>query len=493
MSRTDIGPRPVATERSLDLGRPLVAERLLGTERLLDTERSLGTERPVARQDADRTSAASVAAARRRSRRALRATPHGIFASLAVRNYRWFFFGMLLSNIGLWMFRVAQDWLVLTQLTQHSSLALGTITGLQFLPILLLSAYGGAVADRFDQRKLLMVTQTAAGLVALVQAALVLTGTVQLWHVYVLATLGGVVASFDNPARQAFVSELVPEPYLVNAVGLNATTFNASRLLGPGLAGLMIGVWGVGPAILVNAISYAATLVALVVMDPADLHRSPKTRGRGSVRAGLAYVWRRPDILLVMFMVFMLGTFGLNFQVTNALMATQVFRVGPEQYGLMGTVMGVGTLGAALMAASRKEPRMVVLVGALGGFTLGMVGLTVAPSYLVYIAVLILVGLTSLTVMTSANATVQLSVDPAMRGRVMALYMMVFMGGTPIGAPLIGWVGAQFGARATLGVGAVATGLATLAAVWVLVRARRGAPGPDEVAPGAADRGTMAA
>ncbi|MEA5153388.1 MFS transporter [Raineyella sp.] len=427
------------------------------------------------------------------ARRTVSATPHGIFASLHLRNYRLFFFGMLLSNIGLWMFRVAQDWLVLTQLTQHSSLALGTITGLQFLPILLLSAYGGAIADRFDQRKLLMVTQTAAGLVALVQALLVLTGTVQLWHVYLLATLGGVVAAFDNPARQAFVSELVPEAYLVNAVGLNATTFNASRLLGPGLAGLMIGVWGVGPAILVNAISYAATLIALVAMDPADLHRAPRTNGRGSVREGLAYVRRRPDILLVMFMVFMLGTFGLNFQVTNALMATQVFHVGPAEYGLMGTLMGVGTLGAALMAASRKRPRMMVLVGALGGFTVGMAGLTVAPSYAVYLGLLVLVGVTSLTVMTSANATIQLSVDPAMRGRVMALYMMVFMGGTPVGAPLIGWVGAQFGARATLGAGAVATGIATLAALWVLLRSRRdgaGADGPQHDRP---DRDTMTA
>lgn len=399
--------------------------------------------------------------------------PHGLFASLHLRNYRLYFFGMLLSNIGLWMFRVAQDWLVLTILTDHSSVALGTTTGLQFLPILLLSAYTGAVADRFDKRKVLMVTQTLLGIVALVQAGLVLTGTVQLWHVYVLATVGGIVTAFDNPARQAFVSEMVPDPYLVNAVGLNSTTFNASRLIGPGLAGLTIGAWGVGPAMLINAISYAATLAALVMMDPGRLRWAPKTRGKGSVKAGLAYVARRPDILLVMFMVFMLGTFGLNFQVTNALMATKVFHVGPEQYGLMGTVMGVGTLVAALMAANRKTPRMIVLVIALAGFTVGMVGLALAPSYLVYVLLLAVVGLASLTMMTSANATVQLSTEPEMRGRVMALYMMVFMGGTPIGAPLIGWIGAAFGARATLGVGALATGLAVIAAVVVLVRHNR--------------------
>lgn len=399
--------------------------------------------------------------------------PRGIFASLGVRNYRLYFFGALLSNIGLWMFRIAQDWLVLTILTDNSSIALGTITGLQFLPILLLSAWTGALADRFDRRKLMMVTQAMLGSVALVQALLVITGAVELWHVYVLATLSGVASAFDAPVRQAFVSEMVPDSYLANAVGLNATTFNASRLVGPGIAGLTIGAWGVGPAILFNALSYAATMLALAAMDPDHLRPAPRTRGRGSVRAGLAYVSRRPQIMLVMFMIFMLGTFGLNFQVTNALMATQVFDVGPEEFGLMGTVMGAGTLVAALMAANRKQPRLVVLVGALAGFTLGMVGLALAPSYAVYVVLLAFVGLASLTVMTSANVTVQLSTEPQMRGRVMALYMMLFMGGTPIGAPLIGWVGEVFGARATLAVGAMATGLAVLAALAVVLRARR--------------------
>lgn len=399
--------------------------------------------------------------------------PRGLFASLSLRNYRLYFFGALLSNVGLWMFRVAQDWLVLTILTDHSSLALGTITGLQFLPILLLSAWTGAIADRFDRRRLMMITQSLLGLVALVQAVLVITGAVQLWQVYVLAVMSGLVTAFDNPARQAFVSEMVPDSYLVNAVGLNSTTFNASRLVGPGIAGLTIGAWGVGPAILFNALSYAATVAALLAMDPARLRSAPHTRGKGSVRAGLSYVARRPDILLVLFMVFMLGTFGLNFQVTNALMATQVFAVGPEEFGLMGTVMGLGTLVAALMAANRKRPRISVLVGGLAGFTAGMVGLALSPSYVVYVVLLAFVGLSSLTVMTSANATVQLSTEPQMRGRVMALYMMVFMGGTPIGAPLIGWIGAAFGARATLLAGALATGFAVVAAVLVLLRARR--------------------
>lgn len=421
--------------------------------------------------------------------------PRGTFASLSVRNYRLYFFGALLSNVGLWMFRVAQDWLVLTELTDHSSIALGTITGLQFLPILLFSAWAGALADRFDRRKLMMLTQSILGAVALVQALLVISGAVELWHVYVLATLSGIASAFDAPVRQAFVSEMVPDSYLVNAVGLNSTTFNASRLVGPGVAGLTIGAWGVGPAILFNALSYAATVLALASMDPDRLRPAPRTRGRGSVRAGLAYVAGRPQIMLVMFMVFMLGTFGLNFQVTNALMATQVFAVGPEEFGLMGTVMGAGTLVAALVAANRKQPRTSVLIGALGAFTLGMVGLALAPSYAVYVVLLALVGLASLTVMTSANVTVQLSTEPAMRGRVMALYMMVFMGGTPIGAPLIGWIGAMFGARATLAVGAMATGLAVLTALVVLLRVRRRVERSDAVQAGqpALADGTMAA
>ncbi len=400
--------------------------------------------------------------------------PRGLFAALTLFNYRHFFFGALLSNIGLWMFRVAQDWLVLTVLTDNSAVQLGLITGLQFLPILLLTAYAGAVADRFDKRRMLMVTQTGLGLVALVQAILVLTGTVELWHVYVLASLSGVATAFDAPARQSFVSEMVPESHLVNAVGLNSTSFNMSRLLGPGLAGLIIGAWGVGPAILINALSYLAMLLALARMDPARLRPAPRSMGRGgSVRAGLAYVSKRPDIMLVLFIVFMLGTFGLNFQVTNALMATEVFRVGPEGYGLMGTVQGIGTLAGALIAANRKKPRMMVLVGALAGFTVGMVGLALSPTYALYLVLLIVVGVTALTVMTSANATVQLSTDPMMRGRVMALYMLVFMGGTPIGAPVVGWVGEMFGARATLGAGAAATGLAVVAAIVVLARMRR--------------------
>lgn len=394
----------------------------------------------------------------------------GLFSSLYVRNYRLFFFGMLVSNIGLWMFRIAQDWLVLTELTARSSSSLGLITGLQFLPVLLFSAYAGGLVDRFDKRKLLMITQLSAFGVAVAQAALVVTGMVQLVHVMVLAFASGAVTAVDNPARQAFVSEMVGDTDLTNAVGLNSTQFNASRLIGPGLAGLLIGVAGVGPAFVINAASYLATLFALVAMNTGELHPAPRRRGRGSVREGISYVRTRPDIMLVMFALFMLATFGLNFQVTNLLMANDIFHTGPERFGLMGTVQAIGTVTGAILAAARRSPSLKVIVLALAGFCLGMGVMTVLSSYWVYLVFLVWVGFCALTVLTSANAYLQLSVPPGIRGRVMSLYLMVAMGGTPLGAPIIGWLGDAFGARATVLVGAIGTGVAVLVAVVALHR-----------------------
>lgn len=396
-----------------------------------------------------------------------------LFASLSVRNYRLFFIGGLVSNTGTWMARVAQDWLVLTELTNHSSAALGIVTGLQFAPIALLAPLTGAVADRFPRRRILLVTNLTAGTLATILAVLTLTGVVQLWHVYVLATLLGASAAFDAPARQAFASEMVPGDLLTNAVGLNSTSFNAARLLGPGVAGLTIAAWGVGPALALNALSFVGPTIALLRMDPAELRAAPLRRGRGAIREGLAYVRGRPDLMTIMFIVFMLGTFGLNFQLTNALMATEVFGVGAEAYGLLGTVQAIGTLGAALVAARRRRPRLRLILGALAAFSLVTVGLSAAPIYWVYAALLVPVGLAALTVMTAANALVQLTTEPSMRGRVMALYMAIFMGGTPLGAPAIGWVGEVWGPRWTLLVGAIATGI-TVAVVVVFVLVQRG-------------------
>lgn len=396
-----------------------------------------------------------------------------LFASLRVRNYRLFALGALVSNVGGWMAMVAQDWLVLTELTAGSASALGLVAGLQFVPVALFAPLAGAFADRFDKRKVLLVTQSAAALTAVALFVLIVTGAVRLWQVFILAALLGTILAFDNPSRQAFVSEMVPPELLPNAIGLNSASFNAARLIGPGLAGILIGAFGVAPAVAINALTYAAVIGALLLMRTTELDRTPRAPGKRAVRDGLAYVRRRPDILLIMFIVFMLGTFGLNFPITNALMATQIFGKGAEAYGLLGSVMAVGSLAAALLAARRTKPSLRVLLGSLAGFSVFTTVLAFSPSYPVYAVLLVPVGLTAMTVLPSANSMVQLSTEPEYRGRVMAVYMAIFLGGTPIGAPLVGWVGDAWGARWTLLVGSIATGLTCLlAGAYLLLHER---------------------
>jgi MFS family permease len=395
-----------------------------------------------------------------------------LFASLGIRNYRLFFFGGLVSNIGTWMARVAQDWLVLTILTDRSATALGLTTALQFLPMALLAGQAGAAADRFDKRRLLQITQASMLVTGLALAVLVLTGAVALWHVYLLSGLAGVGAAFDGPARQAYAPEMVPRRLIPNAVGLNTTSFNAARLIGPAAAGLMIAWWGVGPALVVNAVSFVPVIWALALQDPAQLHPSERIRVAHPVRDGLAYVRRSPRIMLLMFTVFMLGTFGMNFQITNALMATAVFGVGSEEFGFLGTAMAIGSLSAGLIAAKRANPRMRTVVTAMTGFGVCAAGLTFAPNIWFYAACLVPTGFFALTAMTVANASVQLATPPALRGRVLALYMAIFIGGTPIGSPLLGWVGDALGARWTLGIGFVSAFLAVAVVVLSVWRSK---------------------
>jgi MFS family permease len=392
------------------------------------------------------------------------------FSSLSIYNYRVFAAGALISNTGTWMGRVAQDWLVLTQLTPHSSVALGIVTGLQFAPLALFAPVSGMIADRFPKRRILFATQSALALTSLLTGVLVVTGAVQLWHIFALAFIQGVAAALDNPARQTFVSEMVPHESLSNAVGLNSASFNAGRLIGPGVAGLVIAAFGTGPAFFVNTLSFVAVLFALARMRGGELHITPPHRGKGQIREGLRYVRGRPDIILIMALVFVLGTFGMNFQMTTALMATAVFHKGAGAYGLLGSIMAIGSLSAALASARRPYPRLRVLLVAFAAFAVTSAVLALAPSYQWFAVLLIPVGLTALTVLTTANSMVQLSVAPALRGRVMALYMAVFMGGTPLGSPLIGWIGSAWGPRWTILVGSIATGLAVLAAMLYLVR-----------------------
>lgn len=381
------------------------------------------------------------------------------FHSLSVRNYRIFAAGGIVSNTGTWMGRVAQDWLVLTILTDHSAVALGTVTGLQFLPFLLLAPWAGMIADRFPKRQILLVSQTALLVTALALAVLTGLGVVELWHVYALALAQGVATAIDNPARQAFVSEMVDQDKISNAVALNSASFNLGRLVGPGLAGLLIAWFGVAPALFVNAASFVFVIVALLMMNVSELTPAPQARGKGQIREGLRYVRGRPDIVLIMFLVFVLGTFGMNFQVTMALMATMVYDKGPGEYGILGSIMAIGSLTAALLSARRAQPRLRVLLAALAGFTVVTGLLAVAPTYELFAVLLVPTGLTALTALTTANAMVQTSVDPAVRGRVMALYMAIFLGGTPFGAPIIGWIGDIFGPRWTIAIGTIMVGL----------------------------------
>jgi MFS family permease len=366
------------------------------------------------------------------------------------------------------MGRVAQDWLVLTELTDHSSAALGIVTGLQFLPFLLLAPWAGMIADRFPKRRTLLVTQSALAVSSLVLGALVVTHTAELWMVYAIALFSGVATALDNPARQSFVSEMVPRDRLANAVALNSASFNAGRLIGPGIAGLAIAVFNTGVALLLNTTTFVAVLVALVLLRTSELRPAPVSRGRGAVKDGLRYVRGRPDLVLVMALVFVLGTFGMNFQITTALMATQEFGKGPTEFGLLGSIMAIGSLAAALLSARRARPRLRHLLTALVGFVAATGLAAAAPTYTLFALALVPVGLSALTALTTANAMVQLRVEPYMRGRVMALYMAIFMGGTPVGAPIIGWVGDVLGARWTIAIGTVAVAVAlTGVSVWL--------------------------
>ncbi len=399
------------------------------------------------------------------------------FRSLSNHNYRLYASGAVVSNVGTWMQRVAQDWLVL-QLTNNNGTALGITTGLQFLPILLLSPYAGLIADRFPKRQLLQVTQLMLAVPALALGVLALTGVAESWHVYVLAFVFGIGSAFDAPARQSFVSEIVGPDDLTNAVGLNSASFNLARMIGPALAGVLIAAFGsgvpaTGAVIMLNALSYGAVILSLQRMRERDLRPAKReSRHKGMIAEGVRYTLSRPDLMLILTIVFFAGTFGLNFQITSAMMATEVFDKGASEYGLLGTTLAIGSLSGALLAARRVRIRHRLVILAALAFGVAEIAAGVMPSYLTFALWTPVLGLASLTMITSANATFQMSVAPAMRGRVMALYMMVFMGGTPLGAPIIGWVGEMFGARWTLVGGGLATIAGTLVAVLVYSRAK---------------------
>lgn len=374
----------------------------------------------------------------------------GMFRALRVHNFRLYVCANLVSQTGTWMQRIGQDWLVL-QLSGSSGVALGLITALQFGPTLVFSFYGGVLADRYDKRRMLMVTQAVMGMLALVLAVLVVTGGIALWHVFALALGLGVVSALDTPARQSFVSEMVGSAYLTNAVSLNSTVFNGARLVGPAVAGGLIAVSGgdTAPAFFVNAASFGATIVALALMRDAELqHSAPVARARGQLRDALDYTRAHPDLQLAMLLAFVVGTFGFNSQITIALMAREVFGLGAGAFGLLSTMFAVGSLSGALLSTRRSHrplQRFLLLAAIAFGVLTAISGLM--PAAWSYAVLLVPSGAAGLVFSVACNSFVQLGVEPQLRGRILALYFMCFMGGTPLGAPAIGWVSERLGAR----------------------------------------------
>jgi MFS family permease len=381
----------------------------------------------------------------------------GAFRSLRNRNYRLWAAGALVSNIGTWMQRIAQDWLVLTELTHRNATAVGIVTALQFAPQILLLPLTGHAADHLDRRKVLMATQAGMGALAFGLGLLTIAGLVQLWHVYVFAGLLGCATAFDSPARHVFVAELVGDADLPNAVALNSTSFNIARMIGPALAGGLIAEVGTGPSFLINAASSLVVVFTLTLLRDDDLHRDhAATATRGGLLASFSYVRARPELRVLFLMLFLFCTFGLNFPVFISAMSVKVFHTGAREYGILTASIAVGSIAGALLAARRDKPHMKFLIGGSALFGAGLALAAIMPDYRLFGIALVLVGVAAQTITTSATGLVQLSTDRHMRGRVMALFLAIVLGGLALGAPFIGWVADRFGARWALGVGALA-------------------------------------
>jgi len=387
------------------------------------------------------------------------------------RNYRILYPALALSNIGTWAQRIAQDWLVL-QLT-HSSLALGVVTGLQFAPTLILSFYGGVLADRGDKRVLLAITNAGAGLVSLLLGILVVSNTVQVSHVYVLALLLGLFNALDGPIRTSFTSELVGKGDIANAISLNSANFNVGRLVGPAVSGYLIYLFGTGPSFLLNVFTYMSMLAALAMLRRDELHLSERQTTKAKFSDALRYLGERPDIQIVMMTVFAVATFGMNYQIFNALMATLEFHKGPAEFGGLGTFLAVGSLSGALLSSRFEKSRVPrrIMFGAIC-FGLLLVGLALMPTYLAYSFALPFGGAMALLTLISANSYVQTTTESHIRGRVMGIYLTVFMGGTPLFSPVIGWLADVIGIRATI-IGCGLLVAATSVVLLAFYRSRR--------------------
>jgi MFS family permease len=411
----------------------------------------------------------------------------GNWRSFRHRNYRILFPANAVSNIGSWAQRIAQDWLVL-ELTNNNGTYLGLVTAVQFAPVLFFSLHGGKLADRFNKRKVLILTNILGGSASLGLGALVITEHIQLWHVFVLAAVLGISTAIDAPVRQSFTTEVVGQTDLPNAVSLNSANFNAGRLVGPALSGGLIAAFGTGPSFIINGLSYFFVIAALANLNEKAFFHLDRPKSDGNIREGIAYAKARPDIYVVMLMVFFLATFGLNFQIFNALMATQEFGLGPASFGLMGTFIAIGSLTGAIGSArlERFRDTKFVIRGGIA-FSISIMALSILPNYISYVIWLPICGVTALTTLVSANSIVQTSTDPAIRGRVMGLYLLIFMGGTPFGSPLIGATTDLIGIRPTI---ALCGGISLLASlfIWFKYKNRVAVPADTSVAAVLKDR-----
>ena len=395
----------------------------------------------------------------------------GALRALKHRNFRLLFPANVLSNIGTWAQRVAQDWLVL-ELT-HSANLLGLVTALQFLPSLLLSLYGGVLADRFDKRNLLIFTNIGAGLGSALMGILVITGVIQVWEVCVLAFIVGVFSALDAPVRTAFNSELVGDSDIASAISLNSASFNIGRLVGPAVSGFLIQAFGTGPSFIINALSYLAAIMALLSMRTAQLDTAKPAAKGSQIREAFSYIRSRPDLMLVMAAVFTTATFGLNFQMFMAIMSTQIFHRQAAAFGLLGTALAVGSLSGALLSARlerHRTPRKIMLWMIAFGLSLSVMAF--ATDYYAFAAMLPVGGVLALIGIISANSYVQTTTEPTLRGRVMGVYLMIFMGGTPIGASVLGLVAQQAGIRLTILVCGLVTAAAASVFLILVTRAR---------------------
>ncbi len=402
------------------------------------------------------------------SAQAVPETRDGMFRSLRVYNYRLFAAGGVVSNVGTWMQRTAQDWLVL-DLTKGSAAALGLTVALQFLPLLLFGLWGGMLADRYPKRVLLIVCQSLMGLLALTMGVLTVTGSAQVWQVYVMAFTLGLIACVEVPTRQAFVVEMVGRKDLSNAIALNASSFNLARVVGPAVAGVLIhALGGTGPIFLINFVSFAAVLSGLLLMRTSQLATpEPVPRAKGQLREGLRYVMARPELLMPILLIAFVSMFTQSFSMSIALMARETFGAGASSFGLASSMFAVGALAGALMAARRVKPsRRLLLVGAVA-FGLFQIASGLAPWYPLYLILLVPTGVALISINTAANASVQLATSPEMRGRVMGIYVLVFTGGAPLGAPLLGWISELGGVRTGVVIGGVLTLIGAAAATML--------------------------